>query len=142
MFVDDAVRQVLEKTPAQWKLVLHRNDLQVVEDRVHASLFVTLTPSEPGDRISCVAALKGGVICTPEFLLSPPGVAVRLHPALQLIRIIGVSNDCQRKHAQFMHLINHVNTQNKNRWKWVKEGDGDAARNRFLEQARKRAGRH
>ncbi len=42
----------------------------------------------------------------------------------------------------FYALISHVNGQNKNRWKWVKEDDGDAARNQFLEKAQKLAGRH
>ncbi len=46
---DGDVRQVIEKTLEQRKLVLHRNDSHVVEDRIHASLFVTHTPSEPGD---------------------------------------------------------------------------------------------
>ena len=50
-------------------LALQRLQLKFVQDRTVASVFVVLNPSEPGDRVKAIAAMVGGFICTPDFVV-------------------------------------------------------------------------
>jgi hypothetical protein len=88
VFVDTGAADLLNQTPAGWALALRRSELTIVQDRVGASVFCVLNPANPGDRVRAVASLIGGVLCTPELLLSGSGVALKLQRAISWPRHI------------------------------------------------------
>ena len=146
VFVDGEARDVLNKTPAQWALARRQGQFTIVEDRAVASVFVTLTPSEPGDRTNCIAAMTGRLICTPELFLNPPGVALRLQCALSWPRHIFLSSGCLSRHKAMVDLIRRVCTLAAGgigcRWTLYLEADGPDRQSLFLARARKRQAGH
>ena len=73
-----------------------------------------------------MAAMTGAVLCTPEFLLTPPGVVVQLKRGLSLPRHIFVSQACQGCHPGMIDLMRRVCqlTEKACRWTWYLEADG------------------
>ena len=94
VFVDEEATAALQRWPSQWQLKPRQEQLRLVQDRAVAQVCVKVNPSAPGGRIRCVAAMTGAVLCTPEFLLTPPGVVVQLKRGLSLPRHIFVSQAC------------------------------------------------
>ena len=88
VFVHEEAMAVLNRWQNQWLLKCRQAQLRLVQDKLTAQVFVTMNPTAPGDRIQCVAAMNGAVLCTPELLVAPPGVAVQLKRALSLPRHI------------------------------------------------------
>jgi hypothetical protein len=144
VFVDDAARSALNATPAQWALARRQAKLVVVEDRAVASVFVTLTPSQPGDRTQCVAALSGAVICTPEMILTSAGVALKLQRAMSWPRHIFLSARCYDRHQAMVDLVRRVCSlaQRTCRWTWYLEADGPERQAIYLSRAQKRQAAH
>jgi hypothetical protein len=144
IFVDDSAKATLNQTPAQWALARRQLELVVVDDRAVASVFCVLTPSQPGDRVGTVAAQTGGVICTPEMLLSGSGVAMKLHCALSWPRHIFLSTGCHDRHRGIVDLLQRVCSLQRGRcrWTWYLETDGPDRRALFLARARKRGKNH
>ena len=89
-FVNEEAMAVLNRWQNQRLLKRRQAQLRLVQDRVTAQVFVPINPTAPSDRIQCVAAMTGAVLCTPELLAAPPGVAVQLKRALSLPRHIFV----------------------------------------------------
>ena len=144
VFVDEEATAALQRWPSQWQLKLRQEQLRLVQDRAVAQVFVTVNPSAPGGRIRCVAAMTGAVLCTPEFLLTPPGVVVQLKRGLSLPRHIFVSQACQGCHPGMIDLMRRVCqlTEKACRWTWYLEADGAQRQQVFLSRARKRGRNH
>ena len=86
VFVNEEAMAVLRRWQNQWLLKCRQAQLRLVQDKLTAQVFVAMNPTAPGDRIQCVAAMNGAVLCTPELLVVPPGVAAQLKRALSLPR--------------------------------------------------------
>ena len=151
VFVDPEAQAVLKRTLAQWTCAQRQARLTVVEDRSVASVFCVLNPSAPGDRIRCVAALSGALVCTPEMLLAPPasGAGVQLQRALAWPRHIFISTACHAKHKVIVDLALRVcqlaptrPPKDACRWTWYLESDGQDRQALFLARARKRDATH
>jgi hypothetical protein len=143
VFVDTGAADLLNQTPGQWALRLRTTELTVVQDRVGASVFCVLNPGKPGDRVQAVASLIGGVICTPELLLTGSGVALKLQRALSWPRHIFLSSSCYDRHHVMVDVLRRVcATTNGCRWTWYLEADGADRRALFLARARKRNRQH
>ena len=63
---------------------MQRFQLKTTWGRTVASVFVVCSPSGPGDRVKAIAAMTGGFMCTPEFMLtgSASSIAVKLQRAM------------------------------------------------------------
>ena len=143
VFVDTGAADLLNQTPAEWALALRRSELTIVQDRVGASVFCVLNPGNPGDRVRAVASLIGGVLCTPELLLSGSGVALKLQRAISWPRHIFLTARCYDRHRVMIDVMQRVCKLNKNsRWTWYLETDGADRRALFLDRARKRQANH
>jgi hypothetical protein len=146
VFVDAEAEAVLNRWQAQWQLKCRQARLRLVQDRATAQVFVTLNPTAPGDRVRCVAAMTGAVLCTPELLVSPPGVALQLKRAMSLPRHIFLSVACCDCHRPMVDLIRRVcqSTDPKQpcRWAFYLEADGEKRKALFLARARKRGPKH
>ena len=81
VFVDEQSRPVLARTPTEWARACARAVMLLAEDRAVATVFVVLTPSEPGSRNSLEACLIGGYLCMPEMFVAPPGAGLSLQAA-------------------------------------------------------------
>ena len=123
--MDDAAAAVLNKTPNAWALLRRQSELVVVEDRAVASLFCTLNPGQPGDRVRIVAALTGAIICTPEMLLTNSGVALKLQHAMSWPRHIFSSTQCHTRHRVTIDLMQRICALKPGgcRWTWYFEAD-------------------
>ena len=145
VFADAEATQSLSKNHQKLMLALQRLQLKFVQDRTVASVFVVLNPSEPGDRVKAIAAMVGGFICTPDFLLcgSSSSVAFKAQCALRWPRHTFVSDRCYAKHHGFVDMMQSVCAMQKAcRWTWYMEADGDERKTLFLERARKRSKVH
>jgi hypothetical protein len=145
VYADGEASPILAKTHKKWMLSLQRFQLKPTQDRTVASVFAVLNPSEPGDRVKVIAAMVGGFICTPEFLLgeTSSSVGLKLQRALQWPRHIFISDRCYAKHHGFVDMMQHVCAQQKGcRWTWYMESEGDDRKTLFLERARKRSKVH
>jgi hypothetical protein len=145
VFVDEEAREVLNKTPAQWALARRQGEIILVEDRAVASIFVALNPSQPGDRTSCVAAMTGALVSTPELFLNPPGVALKFQRALSLPRHIYLSTGCSSRHnvmVALMWRVCELAPRGTCRWTWYLEDDGHDRGALFLARARRRQAGH
>ena len=142
IFVDTGAADLLNQTPAEWALALRRSELTIVQDRVGASVFCVLNPGSPGDRVRAVASLIGGVLCTPELLLTGSGVALKLQRAIAWPRHIFLTVRCYDRHRVMIDVMQRVCRLNKSRWTWYLEADGADRRALFLDRARKRQSNH
>jgi hypothetical protein len=143
VFVDTGAADLLNQTPAEWALALRRSELTIVQDRVGASVFCVLNPGNPGDRVRAVASLIGGVLCTPELLLTGSGVALKLQRAISWPRHIFLTARCYDRRRVMIDVTQRVCKLNKNsRWTWYLETDGADRRALFLDRARKREAKH
>lgn len=108
-----------------------------------ADICVVLSPSEAGDRLNMVAAMRGGYLVTPMHFLSPPGVCVKLQSALMWPRHIYISPKSSNKHRVFVELSMQVFNavpRAARRWTWYREAEGadGGMKEVFLERAAKR----
>ena len=144
VFVHEEAMAVLNRWQNQWLLKCRQAQLRLVQDKATAQVFVTMNPTAPGDRIQCVAAMNGAVLCTPELLAAPPGVAVQLKRALSLPRHIFLSVACNDRHRAMMCLIQRVChlPEARCRWTWYLEADGAERQALFFARARKRGANH
>ena len=113
----------------------------MTHERVTASVFVSLCPTDLGDRSRCVAALTGAFVCTPCYLVSPPGSALCFQRALSLPRYIFVSDGCLNHHRNMLDLAQQVCrlSVTKCRWKWH---IGLDSQDQFLATSRVRGKKH
>jgi hypothetical protein len=149
VFVDDDALVILRQTPEQWQLSMRKHRMLVAADRALASVFVVLNPSAMSDRVRCVASLVGGLVCTPEHILTSRGAALQLQRAMSWPRHIFLSDACYKKHRVIIDLLRRVcalapTSPPKEicRWSWYLESDGDARRELFLSRSRKRGKTH
>jgi hypothetical protein len=91
--------------------------LQVVASPHLADVLVVLDAAQPGERTRAVAALRGCLVVTPDFFLSPPGVAVQWKADLLLHRTVYFSEGVQAAHSAMVDLILLVLSESASRWK-------------------------
>ena len=143
VFVDTGAEDLLKQSAGQWALCLRTSELTVVQDRVAASVFCVLNPGKPGDRVKAIASMIGGVICTPELLLTGSGVALKLQRALSWPRHIFLSSSCYNRHHVMVDVLRRVCASSKGcRWTWYLEADGADRCALFLARAGKRNRKH
>ena len=125
-----------------WRLVKEDLRLIVVGDVAMADICVVLNPTEAGDRLSMVAAMRGGYLVTPGHLLAQAGVCIKFHAAIALPRHIYISRRCSEKHRAMVELMMQVYNSvpaNVRRWTWYREAEGaDDAKQLFLVRAARR----
>ena len=116
--------------------------LIVVGDVALADICVVLNPSEAADRLSMVAAMRGGYLVTPGHMLASGGVCLKLHPALARPRHIFISRRCSDKHRAIIELAMQVYNSvpvAARRWTWYRETEGaNDVKKTFLARAAKR----
>ena len=144
VFVDDEAKVVLNKWTARWRQVCCQAQLRQCADRAVAQVFVTLDPTAPGDRTKIVAAMTGAMLCTPELLVTPPGVSIKLKRAMSWPRHIFLSQACHDRHRVMIDLVQRVCrvTEEPCRWTWYLEAEGAERRALFLARAAKRDANH
>jgi hypothetical protein len=131
------------RTAELWETLRREQQLQVVEDRALASLFVVPAVSELGDRAGLVAAMVGGVVVTPEALLTPGGSILQFRRALDWPRHVFISRKCQEKHAVMVNLARRVSGLSTNsRWTYYFEADGPQRKDLFRDRAIRRGHAH
>jgi len=88
--------------------------------------------------------MNGAVLCTPELLAAPPGVAVQLKRALSLPRRMFLSVACSDRHRAMMCLTQRVChlPEARCRWAWYLEADGAERQALFFARARTRGANH
>ena len=141
-FLHPDAKAVLHRSNEQWCLVKHNLGLIIVDDCALADICVVLSPSEAGDRLSMVAAMRGGYLVTPMQFIAPAGVCVKLHSALTWPRHIYISQQCSNKHRVILELAMQVFNsvpRAARRWTWYREAEGaDGIKQVFLDRAAKR----
>jgi len=141
-FLHPDAKAVLHRSNEQWCLAKHNLGLIIVDDCALADICVVLSPSEAGDRLSMVAAMRGGYLVTPMQFIAPAGVCVKLHSALTWPRHIYISQQCSNKHRVILELAMQVFNsvpRAARRWTWYREAEGaDGIKQVFLDRAAKR----
>jgi hypothetical protein len=89
----------------------------VVADLHLANVLVVPDVAQPGERTRAVAALRGCLVVTPDFFLSPPGVAVQWKADSQLHRTVYFSEGVRAAHSAMVNLIILVLGESASRWK-------------------------
>ena len=86
---------------------MSKHGLVPEEHRVDADLFVVLNPSDPGQRIRWVAALKGARVAHPRYVISGGrrGACVKYHAAVETKRSLWISEDFRAKHATLADIV-------------------------------------
>ena len=142
IFVHEDAKAILYHRNDKWCLVKNELGLIVVADVALADICVVLNPSEAGDRLSMVAAMRGGYLVTPGHMLESGGVCLKLHPALARPRHIFISRRCSDKHRAIIELVMQVYNSvpvAARRWTWYRETEGaNDVKKTFLARAAKR----
>ncbi len=97
VYVDKEAQAALQCEASRWASRRRELRLREVADRALADIFVVLNPTSPGDRNQLVASMRGGLVCTPNFFLQPPGVVMKCKRMLQRKRNIFCSEQCHKK---------------------------------------------
>jgi hypothetical protein len=92
--------------------------LRVVASLHLADVLVVPDAAQPGGRTRTLAALRGCLVVTPDFFLSPPGVAVQWKADLQLQRTVYFSEGVRAAHTAMVDLILlALKGQSESRWR-------------------------
>ncbi len=140
-FVDASALQELGNPVGARSPLCRKRRVQCVAERNRASIVVVLNPAEPGGRNGLVASMLGAGLCTPSFLASGKGAALKLRAALQAPRYIFVSAACQAKHATMTNLMRSVSGgEQTSRWQFFDSSVDQRAS--CLARAARRTGTH
>lgn len=140
VYVDGEAQATLQHREWRWASRKRELGLHEVADRALADIFVVLNPTSPGDRNQLVASMRGGLVCTPDMFLQPPGVVMKCRQMLHLKRNIFCSKRCRRKHATLLELCSRVcrlragggdHLERRCRWTWHHEADADDCLDKF-----------
>ena len=78
--------------------------LKVVDRRELAQVMVVQGAAQPGGRSQAVAHLRGCLVATPEYVLSPPGAALQWKAALFVPRLVYLSDAARAVHTRMVDL--------------------------------------
>ncbi len=138
VFVDESALQELDKPAGAWAALRRKWGLTSVLERQQASIIVVSNPAEPGDRNGVVASMLGLRLCTPSFLASRQGSALRLQMALRVPRYIFISPACQAKHTRILDVMRSVSRgEKKSRWLFF-----EPSTETIFSRAARREGKH
>ena len=102
VWVDPAVTDVMHNAESAWWAP---QSLRTVADRELADIIVVQNPAQPGGRNQVAASLRGSLVCCTDFILSPPGIALKWLSALALHRAVFISDQVRAAHTRMVDLI-------------------------------------
>ena len=102
VWVDPAVNDVMRNNQSSWWAP---QSLRVVAQRELADIIVVQDPAQPGGRNQAAASLRGSLVCCTDFILSPPGIALKWQSALALHRVVFISDQVRATHTCMVDLV-------------------------------------
>ena len=102
VWVDPAVEPTMKESGSAWWAP---QALRVVDRRELAHVLVVRDAAQPGGRNQAVAHLRGCLVTTPEYFLSPPGAALQWKAALLVPRVVYLSQAVCAAHMVMVDLI-------------------------------------
>ena len=126
-WVDPAVDAVMKLSRSAW---CTPKGLKVVDRKELAHVLVVQDAAKPGGRNQVVAHLRGCLVTTPDYFLSPPGSALQWKAALLAARVVYLSEAVVAAHRPMIDLI-LATAKNRvgSRWRtFVGEAEWDAFR--------------
>jgi hypothetical protein len=80
----------------------------ITQVQASADIWVSRDPTKPNGKTHSCAGMKDGLVVSPAWWLSPPGIAVAYERALRLTRRIYVSAACQAAHPDGMLALRRM----------------------------------
>ncbi len=116
---------------------LARNAMTVHAQRMQAKLFLVADPAAPGRRTRLAAALTGGRVAEPRFVLSggKRGASIQYRSAMETRRLVWMSRRFKAEHAQLAGLVDQAVALPRCKWRVL------PTRTAFLREHAKAVGR-
>jgi hypothetical protein len=102
-----------------------RGGFRHIDDPVIADAFVVVDAAHPPKQLAFIAGMKGSLVVSVDFFMSPPGVAIRYLRAMRLKRFVWISDSCRAKFAGHFQMIDRLLSLagNQTSWRVVRSKD-------------------
>jgi hypothetical protein len=98
-------------------------DMKRVLDRTQADIFVEASAADAGQRSTWACILRGGFVCTPEFILSgmERGCGVAYKAGIKSRRCVHMTQDFRAAHPVVCNTIESISGQRCSKWNIIHE---------------------
>ena len=79
--------------------------LRMVAQREFVDIIVAQDPAQLGGRNQVAASLRGSLVCCTDYLLSPPVIAMKWQSALDLHKVVFISEQVRATHTCMVDLV-------------------------------------
>ena len=93
---------------SRWGMLCREHRCKRVDDCVLADVWVSRDPAKPNGKTHVCASMKGGLVVSPTWWHTLPGIALAYKRALRLIRRIYVSVACQAAYPDGMIALRRL----------------------------------